>query len=320
MPSFRSILVVSLFLLAGLSACIELSRQRVVYDQRGIEVGIEHDPSTDRSSPPTVNSHPARLTEENVRRLLEVFQVGGYSGTLGGLLANPRPFSVFKDEELRIIADPIATALTQAGARDRVYFSIPNLQVRYSDDRTAGALFLRGPYLHLMLLDHSALLRTDTASGDADRDPRDTKGMRLSVLAPARVATLAPEDEPRWSPLEKVHTRVNVNEVLYASAATPSPKPTAQAVGPMPESHPAPLAQATPAPKTQSQTVAEPMEDLRLQIRELTNSNQELRARLKDQAEQMNTLQEEMERLKLELKKAPPKKSQTKPKSAPLPQ
>lgn len=311
MTSFRSLLAILLFLLAGLSACIELSRQRTIYDKNGIEIGIEHDSSTDRSSPPAVNNHPARLTEENVRRLLEVFQVGGYSGTLGGLLANPRPFSVFRDEELRIIAGPIATALTQAGTRDRVYFSIPNLQVRYSDDRTAGALFLRGPYLHLMLQDHSALLRTDTASGDADKDPRDMKGMKLSVLAPARVATLAPEDEPRWPPLEKVHTRVNVNEVLYASATTPSPRP---------ESRPAPPAPAAPAPKTQVQTVAEPIDDLRLQIRELTNSNQELRGRLKDQAEQMRTLQEELERLKLELRKAPPKKSQAKPKSAPLPQ
>lgn len=320
MPSFRSLLVVSLFLLAGLFACIEPSRQRVVYDQRGIEVGIEHDPSTDRSSPPTVNNHPARLTEEDVRRLLEVFRVGGYSGTLGGLLANPRPFPVFTNEELRIIAGPVATALSQAGVRDRVYFSIPNLQVRYSDDRTAGALFLRGPYLHLMLRDHSALLRTDTASGDADKDPRETKGMRLSVLAPARVATLAPEDEPRWSPLEKVYTRVNVNEVLYAPAATPSPMPTVQVAGPTPAPPPAPLAQAAPAPKVPPQVVTEQAEDLRQQIRELTSSNLDLRARLQDQAEQVKAIQEELERLKQELKKAPPKKSQTKPKSAPLPQ
>lgn len=313
MRSFGAILGLAVCLVTVLSAC-QLSHQRVIYEKDRIEIGIERDPSTDGASPPVINSHPARLTEDDVARLLKVFQVSGYSGTLAGIIASARPFPVFRDEEIRIIAGPISKALNQAGAKDRIYFSLPNQQVRYNDDRTAGALMIRDPYLHFMLRDHSALFRTDTASGDADKDPRDTKGMRLSVIAPARVATLAPEDEPRWSPLEKAYTRVNVNEVLYASAAMPSTKPSAQHVVPTVESRPTPSGQATTGVKAAApQPVADPVEDLRLQIRELTTANQELRGRLKDQAEQVNALQEELDRLKQEVKKPASKKSQTKP-------
>lgn len=310
MKSFGCLLGMAI-LVTGFSACELLSRQRVVYDKDRIEIGIEHDPSTDRTSPPVANSHPARLTEDDVARLLKVFQVSGYSGTLAGIIASARPFPVFKDEEIRIIAGPIAKALSQAGPRDRVYFSLPNRQVRYSDDLTAGALMIRDPYLHLMLRDHSALLRTDTASGDADKDPRDTKGMRLSVMAPARVATLAPEDEPRWSPLEKAYTRVNVNEVLYGLAAS-QPKPVATPVVSAPEPRPTPPVPPPTAPKPAAQPAPDPVEDLKLQIRELTTSNQELRSRLKDQAEQVDALQAELDRLKQEVKRPPSKKNPSK--------
>ncbi len=48
-------------------------------------------------------------------------------------------------------------------------------------------------------------------------------------------------------------------------------------------------------------------EDLRLQIRELTISNLELRTRLEKQARQMQSLQDELARMKRELKKTSPK-------------
>jgi len=315
--SFDHLLLTMVLLLAGLSACELFSRQRVVYNQQGIEIGIEHDPSTDRTSPPTHNSHPARFAEEEVQQILGVFQVAGYTGTLAGIIADARPSPVFTSAELKIIAKPIATALSQAGPADRVYFSLPNLEKPYVSERTAGTLLVRDPYVHFMLTDHSSLVRTDTAGGDNDKDPRDTKGMRLSVRKPARVATLAPEDVPRWGPLEKVYTTVNFKEVLYAAAA--SPKPVSQVIAPMPVLPPAALPQTPPLSKSQpsSQTSMETVDDLRMQIRELTNSNLELRERLKEQGELMTGLQEELERLRRDLKPAPSKKSPSKPKVSP---
>jgi hypothetical protein len=309
-----------MLVLAGTSACIELSRQQMVYDKQGVKIGIEHDPSTDRSSPPATNNHPARLKEDEIRRLLGSLQVSGYTGTIAGIFANARPIPLFKEEELRLVSGPLVSALGQAGPQERVFFSIPNLEVRYSDERTAGALFLRGPYLHVMLRDHSAFPRTDTAGGEDDKDPRDTKGLRLSVVAPARAAVLAQHEMPRWGPLEKIIIAINVREVLTASAQPPAPKPTALAVGPTPEPRPAAPVQPIATAKPESQTVTETTGDLRLQIRELTSSNLELRTRLQEQAQQMKILQDELNRLKQDLKKAAPKKRQTQPKAPPPPQ
>jgi len=58
-------------------------------------------------------------------------------------------------------------------------------------------------------------------------------------------------------------------------------------------------------------------EDLQLQIRELTSSNQDLRKKIDEQAKQMKELTDEMERLHQEVEKAKLKRST--PRSAPLP-
>lgn len=301
-------------LLSSPAACAGLSRERLVYDKGGVQIGIEHDPTTDRSTPLATNSHPAALKEDEVRKLLSSLKVSGYTGTLGGFLATPPPFPLFNDEELRLVAGPVAAALAQAGPQERVFFSLPNLAVQYSDDRTAGALFIRGAYLHVMLRDHSALMRTDTSGGEDDKDLRDTKGMKLWAVAPARAATLSAGETPRWGPFEKVHIALNVRDVLNASATPPpppSPVRTVQPVGSPPAVRPAPEPRPAAPPQTPLFTKSEPQvdvtEDLRLQIRELTISNLELRTRLEKQAQQMKSLQDELARMKRELKKATPK-------------
>src|SRR6185436_1571274 len=138
-------------LVLSLQACAELSRERLVYDKRDIRIGIESDLSTGRSSPSALNAHPGQLSANQIRELLGAVRVSGYSGTLAGLVIKPQPVRLFNDEELALVAAPLAMALSQAGPRERVFFSLPNFQTPYEKDRTAGALFLRGPYLHLLL-------------------------------------------------------------------------------------------------------------------------------------------------------------------------
>src|SRR5947208_7310675 len=135
-----TILVPALLVLVGTSACMTPLRERVVFAEGGIRVGIQHDPTTGRTSPPALNSHPARLTLEEVRSLLGSLQVSGYSGTLMGLFATLRPNPLFKDEEIQLLAAPIADALAQAGPQDRVFFSVPDRAAPYNEDRTEGMM------------------------------------------------------------------------------------------------------------------------------------------------------------------------------------
>ena len=50
-------LVLALLVLVGNSACVAPLRERVVFAERGIRVGIQHDPTTDRMTPPALNSN-----------------------------------------------------------------------------------------------------------------------------------------------------------------------------------------------------------------------------------------------------------------------
>ncbi len=278
------------------SACSLVSSGKVLYDQQDSQIGIQSDPSVHRGPAPADNNHPAQLTTEDIRVLLGSLMVSGWSGTLVGILEQPRPVPVFTGVELHRIAAPIAQAFQQAGPTERVFFSLPKSDSTYSEERTAGALFLRGRYLHVVLTDHSAFTGTDTAGGDL-KDLRDTKGMKLWVAAPATAATVPDAEEPRWAHFEKVHLSLNAKEVIAlrnrpatptgAVSAIPPPATTSAAAG---------IKSEGAADSSTNQA-----DELRLQVRELTSSNLELRDRLNDQHKQMQALQDQLLKLQQDL-------------------
>jgi hypothetical protein len=269
-----------------LTACV--APDRLLYDQQGIRIGTQYDPTVSRSTPAGRNSHPAQLTTEQVRFLLGSLRVSGWSGSLMGFLVTPTAIPVFKQDELRTIAGPISNVLSSAGPDERVSFSLPNQKIPYSDDRITGALAIRGPYLHFVLTDHSAFTRGDTAGGD---DPRDTKGMKLFVANPAKPAQMAKSDEPRWGPYEKVHLSIVIDEVLALSQPSNVPALSQQEDS---------LKPVSGKPGRRSN------DDLDLQVQELTTSNLELKKRLEEQSGQLTELKNELQKLQKQLKKVKP--------------
>ncbi|ULA63050.1 MAG: conserved exported protein of unknown function [Nitrospira sp.] len=297
-------LLLSCSLLIGapiLSSCSLFSTaDRVIYDQQGIRIGLEPDPTLSQSDTLVRNLHPADLTAAELETLLRSIQVSGWSGTVVGMLSAPRPIPLFSPKELAAISGQLATALRQATPAERVFFSLPKPDVAYSEDRTVGSIFLRGRYLHIVLQDHSAFIQADTGGGEL-KDLRDSKGMKLWVAAPAQAAMVPDLEEPRWAPFETVHLSLNVKDVL-AQRTVPSPVRASHAGIELP---------AAPLQKAGSPAV--PSDELQLQIRELTSSNLDLRNRLDDQKKKMEELNSQMERLRFELdqsksKKQPPRK------------
>lgn len=282
----------------SLSGCSLMSTGRVLYDQQGIRIGVEPDPTVSRSEHPVQNNHPANLTAKELESLLRVVQVSGWSGTLVGLLETPRPVPLFTPKELSTISTHLTAALHEAKPTERVFFSLPKPDVAYSEDRTAGALFVRGRYLHIVVTDHSSFVQADTGGGEV-KDIRDTKGMKLWVARPAQAATVPDIEEPRWAPFETVHLSLSIKDVL-ASQATPSPIRVDRAEA----------AVTAPSELGSSRAVVSP-DELQLQIRELTSSNLELRSRLDEQNKRLQALLEELGQLRLELEKAKSAKQAT---------
>lgn len=299
--SFSAILASSirigavLCVFATLSACGVFNGGRLIYDQEGVRIGVEADPSVSRSSPPVLNSHPSDLSPKELESLLQVLQVSGYSGTLVGLLANSQPIPLFNPKELSSISDHLAAALRQAKPEERIFFSLPKPEVTYSEDRTVGALFFRGAYLHVVVTDHSSFIRTDTGGGDY-KDPRDTKGMKLWVAGLAQAARVPDLEEPRWAPFEKVHISLNVKEVLIPRASQPRRSPVGAVVPP-----------PTPASSSPAGDHGVSAEDLKTKMRELSGANQDLRNRLDEQNKRMQQLQDQVEQLRRDLPKPDPK-------------
>lgn len=315
-------MVASVILLLQMTACVGPLRQRVLYEYGGIQIGLETDLTVQRASPPALNAHPYNISSDDMRVLLGSLEVSGWSGIVLGLFQNPRPIPVFSTAELEVIAKPIAEAFQLAAGNERVFFSIPGTQppYPYQKEKTVGALLFRDRYLHVLLTNHYAFAPTDPGGGE-ERDPRDTKGMKLWVTPPAQAATVPDNKEPDWSAFEKVHISLNPDDVLAARApagtaarvAKPAPGPTPSAPTQMP---PAVSTQARPAV---ADALREPSaaDDLRLQLRELTNANMDLRSHLEEQRTEIDTLRQELDRLRKELKSRLPQKPSNQARPAP---
>ena len=276
-------LLFGLLPLLVLPACGATSQQRVLYQASGIQVGVVTDLSTnEHSAPPVKNRHPANLTPRDIRSLLGSLEVSGWSGIVIGLFSNPQPKPVFTETELVELAEPLVAAFREATPRERIFFVVKNTDAPYENDSISGSLFFRDEYLHVILTDHSAFLQADPGGGET-RDPRDTKGMKLWVIGPAQAASVPEEKEPHWTAFEKVHISLNPAEVL---AGQRSPQPAA--------------GQQVIQGDTSATVTTESINDLRLQIRELSNANLDLRSQQKEQASTIEKLQAELERLRNE--------------------
>lgn len=278
-----------------LSGCGFVNGGRLLYDQEDIRIGVEADPSVSRSSQSVLNSHPLDLAPKQLESLLQVIQVSGYSGTLVGLFANSQPVPLFSPKELTSIASPLAAALREAKPTERVFFSLPKPEVTYSEDRTVGALFIRGRYLHVVVTDHSSLIRTDTGGGDY-KDPRDTKGMKLRVAGSVQAARVPDLEEPRWAPFEGIHISLNVKEALAQGTISTGKSP--ETTGVPSSTSPASFSRDKHGVSTEA---------LELKMRELSGANQELRGRLDEQNKRMQQLQDQLEQLRLEPPQSDPK-------------
>jgi hypothetical protein len=288
-------LLLVLFCLLVLTACGATSRQRVLYQASGIEVGIITDLSTnEHAKPPVRNRHPAQLTPKEIRSLIGSLEVSGWSGTLVGLFSAPQPKPLFTEAERVLIAEPLAAAFQEATPRERVFFSIENPTAPYDTDRTSGSLFFRDDYLHVVLTDHYAFLQADPGGGEK-QDPRDTKGMKLWVVGSGRAASVPDEKEPHWSAFEKVHISLTPVEILagqrFPQSATSSSRP--QVVLP---------AAGLTASKADAASTGETasVNDLRVQLRELTNANLDLQAQQKEQSDMIEKLKSDVEKLRNE--------------------
>lgn len=236
------------------------------------------------------------------------------SGILRGLSGRRefglQPDPVFQDEELKLVSGELSKGLRMASPRERVAFELRRVREK-GREVTSGAIYLRGDllYVNLVQFRSSGSVRFD------DAEYIEKPNFEL-LFEPADA--VIPKDQgfaSRWIGAGFPEVIVDIRKVSngYASARARSAfVPRAESSEPV---RPQQAPEGTIPPKTEPATItptfpappAVTMEALQRQVKELTDSNQELRAKLKDLRDRQDRSQavnEELTRLRQDLAEA----------------
>jgi hypothetical protein len=100
------------------------------------------------------NSHPVALTPSQVGTLLRSVRAGDRRNWVHRLVSGEAVKTrAFRDDELDVLAVPIADAFGKAGPAERVYFHLSQPHPTGGEVTTTGWMFVREPILYLQLSD-----------------------------------------------------------------------------------------------------------------------------------------------------------------------
>ncbi len=146
----------TLLLAGALAGCtLPAPPSRVLYQQDRTLVQLETDPSAGGVDLAGWNTHPAMLKPAQVALLLRGIRIRSGQGLLGALLSlSPPSEPVFAEDKLAVLARALAVGLTEAGAAERISFTLWSPQPGGRQAPISGYVAIRGPYLRFGLTDH----------------------------------------------------------------------------------------------------------------------------------------------------------------------
>jgi len=98
------------------------------------------------------NTHPVRVTASEVATLLRGVRAGEHRNWFHRLVSGGAlKIRAFRDDEIGVIAPPLAEALGKAGPADHVYFHLSEADPKGGELTTTGWVFVREPILYLLL-------------------------------------------------------------------------------------------------------------------------------------------------------------------------
>lgn len=130
--------LLAMWLLGGvwLAGCARLPyTTKVVFEGPLVQVALQQEMS------PVGYSHPAQLTVEQVTAILRGFSLRKPQRLpLRWYAEEIPPQTVFREDELQVLALQLSAALQQAGPEERVYFKVfaPGMNPKYRRDVTGG--------------------------------------------------------------------------------------------------------------------------------------------------------------------------------------
>jgi hypothetical protein len=143
------VIIAFIAVLAATEGCARLPyTTRVVQKDQRVVVTIQHEVEHKGYT------HPAQFSVEELRTTLSGFSVREKKQIpLRWFAEEVPPKTVFRRDELDMLAPALAQAFEMLGPEERVYFTVlaPGPNPNYDRDTTAVWLAFRDPYLHLAL-------------------------------------------------------------------------------------------------------------------------------------------------------------------------
>jgi hypothetical protein len=139
---------VLLILTLVLSSCAVTMPQPgpVLWEEGLDQVRLDLDPTTNR------NTHPITLSPGQIANLLRGERAGERRNVIHRLISGEAKHTrAFRDDEILILAKPVADALAQARPDQRVYFHLSQPGAGGGEVTTTGWIFARDPLLLLQL-------------------------------------------------------------------------------------------------------------------------------------------------------------------------
>ncbi len=186
----------TLLIIAG-TACARLPyTTRVLADTPRVTVMLQRDVE------PAAYSHPVQLSAAGIGAILRGVSLREQVRLpLRWYAEEQPPKTVFREDEIAILAPRAAEALAVAGADERVYFELraPGMNPRYDQDVTAGWLAVREAYLHITIeYFHAQQPRTRSSPYDYNYPtPRSAPGSYVLYFEPGRFWVLDPKTNRR---------------------------------------------------------------------------------------------------------------------------
>jgi hypothetical protein len=293
------------FLLAGaLAGCgLFAPSSRVLYEENRTVIQLEKDPSE------VGNTHPTSVSSSQMAKILDgVLIQHERAVAMSVFKGTGRLEPAFNVEEVALLAPLLSKGLQQADPSQRVGFTFWSPMPGRGYAAFAGAVLVRDPYLVFILKEHPG---SDWQDGAAT--PPQPALFALDFRQDAYLKPGSKEERAgsyRARPTLQIDYRRYLAALDGQSGSPPTAKETAVLVPSAPasaETRPPAVFSPAPTPREMTKPDGDPVAELQRQIKELTDSNQDLRARLKDMRDRQDRSQamnEELIRLRQDLAEA----------------
>ena len=271
-----------------------------VYQDDFLKVWLESNP--DKAGSIQGSRDAQVLTAQQLASVLKGVQGRKVTGWMKSVVDQSPQEPVFLESELPLVSREILNGLRLASAQERVSFRL--LRAGKAREETGGAIFMRGSLLYLTLAKFRFVERMayEGAEGGSGKE------MELSYEPSDALVQRQQGFTSQWLGADRAEVIVDVRKVTGSSLPAGSPAADRRAEPLVPVQPPqtptvTPPAKSEPAGTAQASS-ATVVESLQRQVKELTESNQELRAALKTlqgRRDQSTVLTEELIRLRQEL-------------------